>query len=578
VRNWIGAKESEGYTRSLWGAREAALHARDRATFYSGLAALCALLAAGIGIAALLFVSVSERSSEIGIVRSLGASKGRMYAEQMAAAILLSGAGGTVGAAAGVPAAAAGLFASRWQPLIARGDVPKMSELALSISWQPMLIAMALAVITGVVAALAPAAEAAGVNPAAAIAARPGTRGRLRDVLTCLQVGFGVLVLVVLTSYFSMLHSEERAEMRSRMGQDRAVASADPIAALHKPVSERDRETYRLALAEVLSSPDKMAALRAQVPLLEEVTPVVPVIFDISGAGRVAKAAEVKFTTAEFLTYRPNLTSGNQDQAAAAFRAQDAVLVIDARMQELLFPDRDPVGQMVSIAGRKFAVVGVRQGDQFFQGMAWAPIRYYRDLKGRSRKDSQALFYREEVQVGGRPADARRYTEALLQMRDALLPMLPEAYRKGIEFNGEMPVSLREWLAQDTAAVARGAAGALAVLLVALIGLANMLLVSVHEEMREVGLRRALGAQRPTILLQFLSRGVLVSAAGAAAGLALGTVICWATRTWSSMPVFVSAFWAVAGAVATLIAGTLTSAIPAVVAARVHPVEALRYE
>jgi putative ABC transport system permease protein len=398
-------------------------------------------------------------------------------------------------------------------------------------------------------------------------------------VLTCIQVGFGVLVLVVLTSYFSVLHSEEGAEMRSRMGQDRAVASADPIAALHKPVSERDREAYRDALAEVLASPEKVAALCAQTPLLENLIPTVPVIFDISGAGRVAKAAEVKFTTAEFLNYRPNLTSGNQDRAAAVFRAQEAVVVIDPEMQDLLFPDRDPVGQMVSIAGKKFTVVGVRRNDGFFfDGTAWAPMRYYQELKARSRKDSQALFYRQEVQVGGRPRDVRQYTAALLQLRTALLPMLPEPYRKGIEFNGEMPMSLREWLAQDTAAVARGAAGALAVLLVALIGLANMLLVSVHEEVREVGLRRALGAQRPDILLHFLSQGVLLSAFGAAIGLALGAAVCWATRTWSAMPVFVSAFWAVAGAVATVAAGLITSTVPAVLAARIHPVEALRYE
>jgi len=287
----------------------------------------------------------------------------------------------------------------------------------------------------------------------------------------------------------------------------------------------------------------------------------------------------VKFTTAEFLNYRPNLTSGNQDRAAVAFRAQQAVVVIDPEMRDLLFADRDPQGQIVTIAGRKFTVVGVRRNDgPFFDGVVWAPIRYYQDLKDRSRKDSRALFYREEVQVGGQPHDARQYTEALLQLRAALLPLLPEPYRKGIEFNGEMPMSLREWLAQDTAAVARGAAGALAVLLVALIGLANMLLVSVHEEMREVGLQRAVGAQRADILLHFLSRGVLLSAIGAGAGLGVAALVCWATRNWAGLPISVSVFWAGLGALATVIAGTVVSLIPSLAAARVHPVEALRYE
>jgi len=581
VRTWIGGSESDEYTDSLWQAREAALHARDRATRYSGLAAICALLAAGIGIAALLFVSVSERSSEIGVVRALGASKGRIYAEQMTVAVLLSASGGVLGAVASVPASAAGVFASRWQPLVPRGEMagfPRTSEIALSVSWQGVVIAIAIAVITGVVAALAPASEAAGIDPAVAIARRPGTRGRLRDVLTCLQVGFGVLVLVVLTSYFSVLQSEERAEMRSRMGQDRAVASADPIGALHKPVSDRDRETYREALAEVLVSPEKLATLRTQVPLLENLTPVVPVIFDLASGGRVAQAAEVVFVTAEFLNYQPDLRSGDHARAAEAFRAGDEVTVIDPKLKEMLFGDHDPLGRRVNVAGRKFTVVGVRQSRDFYDGVAWIPLRYYHGLKPRARKEEQALFHREDAKVEGRPRDVRQYTAALLQLRAALLPLLPDPYRKGIEFSGEVPLSLREWLAQDTAAVARGAAGALAVLLVALIGLANMLLVSVHEEVREVGLRRALGAQRPDILLHFLSQGVLLSAFGAATGLALGAAVCWATRTWSAMPVFVSAFWAVAGAIATVAAGLITSTVPAVLAAHIHPVEALRYE
>jgi ABC-type antimicrobial peptide transport system permease subunit len=583
VRTWTGGGKSDYYTDSLWQTQQAALHARDRATLYSGIAAMCALLAAGIGIAALLFVSVSERSSEIGIVRALGASKARVYGEHIAAAVLLSAGGGLLGAAASVPASAAGIFASRWQPLIPGSEMagfPKMSEMALSVSWHAVAISITLAVITGTLAALAPASEAAGIDPAAAIARRPGTRGRLREVLTCLQVAFGVLVLVVLTSYFAVLQTEERAEARSRMGEDRAVASADPIAALRKPVSGRDREACREALADVLASPDSLSALRAQTPLLKDLTPMVPAIFDISGDGRIAHAAEVEFSTADFLGYKPDLREGDQARAVAAFRAGDAVAVIDPRLKESIFGDRDAIGRVVNVAGRKFTVLGVRQGkgSNFYQGVAWLPIRYYPDLKARARKDEQSLFYREDAQVGGRPRDERQYTAAILQLRTALLPLLPKEYRREIEFNEQMPLSLREWLAQNRAAAARGAAGALAVLLVALIGLANMLLVSVHDEMREIGLRRALGAQRPDVLMQFLSKGLALSALGAGAGLAFGAVACWMTRTWTAMPVFVSMFWAVAGALGTVLAGLATSVVPAVLAARVHPVEALRYE
>ncbi|UCC67669.1 MAG: ABC transporter permease, partial [Armatimonadota bacterium] len=67
MRQRIGGDGTRPFTHSLWEVRQAALNARTRATLYSGLAGLCALLAAGIGIAALLFVSVTERSREIGV-------------------------------------------------------------------------------------------------------------------------------------------------------------------------------------------------------------------------------------------------------------------------------------------------------------------------------------------------------------------------------------------------------------------------------------------------------------------------------------------------------------------------------
>ena len=252
--------------------------------------------------------------------------------------------------------------------------------------------------------------------------------------------------------------------------------------------------------------------------------------------------------------------------------------MIDPRLKEMLFGDRDPIGRTVNVAGRKFTVLGVRQSRDFFQGVVWLPTQHYHDLRTRARKDEHSLFYREDAKVEGRPRDERQYIAATLQLRAALLPMLPEAQRKGIEFGEQIPLSLREWIGQHKAAAARGALGALAVLLVALIGLANMLLVAVHDEMREIGQRRALGAQRPDVLLHFLSKGVMLSAIGAGAGLALGAVACWATRAWTAMPMFVSMFWAVAGAVGTVAAGLLTSTVPAVLAARVHPVEALRYE
>ncbi len=199
MRERVGGDNTRPFTESLWEAREAALHARDRAAAYSALAGLCALLAAGIGIASLLFVSVAERSQEIGIRRALGASRGVVCGEYIAAAAILALLGGLLGGILAVPASALGAFATKWQPVTGisgalmalpegRRQLPSMSDIAVSVSWGALGIAIVLAPLNGVVAALAPASEAAGVDPARAIAGRAGTEIRPRKLLTCVQV------------------------------------------------------------------------------------------------------------------------------------------------------------------------------------------------------------------------------------------------------------------------------------------------------------------------------------------------------------------------------------------------------
>jgi ABC-type antimicrobial peptide transport system permease subunit len=589
MRRRIGGDGSRPFTQSLWEVRETALNARTRATLYSGLAGLCALLAAGIGIAALLFVSVAERSREIGIHRALGASKTHIYGEYLFASVILSSGGALFGALAGIPAAAAGAFTTRWQPVLdplagqmlmeGTRDFPNLTEIALTVSWEAVAIAVALAMLTGVTAAIAPASEAAAVDPALAIAHRAGVRRGLRKFLTCLQVGFGVLVLVVLTSYFSVLQSEEKAEARELLGQDRLSAIADPIAAMRKPVSRKYRQECKDALARVLSSPGTLAALREQTPLLTAVTPCVPLNLSVARGGNTIADARVVFTTSHAFEYKPKLPERDLPRVASRFRPRAAVAVIGPATKEELFGDRDAVGEPITVAGRKFTVIGVRPFEVGTWGWreVWIPISFYESISHLQPAGSRFDFLMD-ARVDARPMDERRYAEAMVQLRDALLPMLPEEYRKGIKMSEQIPETTKQFIFQQKAVAVRGAVGALAVLLVALIGLANMLLVSVHTEVRETGVRRAFGAQRSDVILHFLSEGVALSAFGAAGGLAVAGLICWATRNWADLPISVSVFWAGAGAIATVIAGTVISLFPAVAASRIHPVEALRYE
>jgi putative ABC transport system permease protein len=589
MRQRVGGDASRPFTHSLWQVRQAAMNSRTRATLYSGLAGLCALLAAGIGIAALLFVSVAERSREIGIHRALGASRFHIYGEYLLASLMLSSGGALIGALVGIPAAAMGAFTTRWQPVLdplagemlmeGAKEFPKLSEAALSVSWEAVAIAIVLALFTGATAAFAPASEAAAIEPALAISQRAGTRTGLRKLLTCLQVGFGVLVLVVLTSYFSVLESQEKAEARNLLGQDRLSAICDPIAAMRKPVERRYLDAAKDAMAIVMTSPANLDSIRKQTPLLSAVTPSVPLRLSVGYGGRTSDDMRVVLTTGDAFEYKPELAGETLHRTMSAFRRGESVAVINPDTKERLFGSADPTGKRISVAGKPFTVIAIRPNPPGMSGMGevYVPISFYPDLKVRVQPGTGVEFMME-ARLDARPIDDRRYAEAMAQLRDALLPMLPAEYRKAIKMSEQIPETTKQFIFQHKAAAVRGAVGALAVLLVALIGLANMLLVSVHQEVRETGVRRAFGAQRADIALHFMSEGVVLSLIGSAAGLLAGGLICAATRAWGGLPISVSMFWAAAGSVATVLVGTLISLFPAAVAARIQPVEALRYE
>ncbi|MGD0112044.1 MAG: ABC transporter permease [Armatimonadota bacterium] len=576
---------------SLWKQRELALRSRQRTTLYTGLAAVCALFVAGLGIAGLLFVSTAERTREIGICRALGATWAHLLGEYLGVSLMLSGAGCLVGVVLGIPAAMAGVFASRWDAPIAQQNTvllggkvatfPKVSEIVVTISWEAIAIAVAFATLSAIVAAIAPAWEAMRLDPARAIAEQyaTGAGTQLRKALASLQIAFGVLVLIVPTSFFAAIQQQEHRDARRNLGQDRLSASADPVAALRRYASKADEEEYRQALADLLVSTDIAAVLRQRAPLLQHVTPVVPAMMDIAYADQTLPNVQILFTTSASLDYHPGLEKGDTGETAKGFDAGSPVVILDTSVSQFLFDTGNPLHRRVNVAGTMFTVCATRPASETsFAGTIWLPLSFYRKLQPRflHESDRPLSFRGVRTRIDAQPSDTDKYTEANMQFRDALLPLLPERAQSGIAFSADVPATMRDLIMQQKAAAARGTVGALAVLLIALAGLANMLLVSVHTEIWETGVRRALGATRADVIWHFLSEGTLLSAAGVVAGVLLGILACWLTKTQVGLPVSVSGFWICAGAVAVITAGTLISLVPALIAARLSVVTALR--
>jgi putative ABC transport system permease protein len=399
------------------------------------------------------------------------------------------------------------------------------------------------------------------------------TTNKMRSALTVLGIIIGVTAVISLMSIGEGSQAAITSNIES-LGTNllfvRAGASSQGVVR----GAQGSAATLTLADAEALAQASSVAAVAPQVSTFAQVV-----------AGGENTNTQILGVTPEYLSVRNYKVADGEFISEAQVQAKSMVAVLGSSVAEALFGETSPVGQYIKIDGRQFKVIGVLQskgstglGSQ--DDVVLAPIStvQYRLASSQTVSGAKTVqtIYVEVVRADQTDAAIEQIT-AILRERHDITSSDDDDFT--ISSQQETINTLKE--STQVWVILLGAIAGIS-LLVGGIGIMNIMLVSVTERTREIGIRKALGAKRRDILLQFLVEAALMSLIGGAIGVLVGwgvsTLISGVSVGGQTIETVMSVNIPILAVSVSAAIGIIFGLYPAYRAARLNPIEALRYE
>ena len=396
---------------------------------------------------------------------------------------------------------------------------------------------------------------------------------KLRSFLTVFGVVIGVITVMLIASIISGIDVSVKKEVESFGTRSIFLSKYNPgihIGRLSREERMRKQLTYDDAIALA-----NLPTIELSVPFLDVSSDFFGKKINVSGSGKTSAGVSLQGTLPEFERAGTQVISEGRFFSSFENDTNQNVCVVGSKVADDFFRFGSPVGQTIKIGEQEFRVVGMLQKrEQFlFSGgsddqnnVIYLPYNVARKLK----PNADDVF----VMAVARPG---LMDEAKDQVRDLLRVRRQVPFAAPDNFGMETA----EGFLENFRSITSGLAVAMVVissvgLMVGGIGVMNIMLVSVTERTREIGVRKAIGARRSDIMWQFLIEAATLTGIGGIVGLSIGWLTTFLLRLL--LPSYVPLWAPVGGFVASVGIGLIFGLWPAWKAARLDPIESLRYE